>query len=85
MSNISLKLIRDAKTAFLRKYEDYKVHIVSTPPTFKLRIGDYHDRFEAYYYLEKLRKDYKNAIIVKDQINIYPPPKPEKKKVGENE
>lgn len=45
-------------------YDEYK------QPTFRVKIGDCFSRLEAYYVLSKLQKDFPNAIVVPDQINI---------------
>jgi hypothetical protein len=45
-------------------YDEYK------QPTFRLKAGDCYTRLEAFYILNKLQKDFPNAIIVPDQINM---------------
>jgi hypothetical protein len=45
-------------------YDEFK------QPTFRVKAGDYYNRLDAYYTLSKLQKDFPNAIVVPDQINI---------------
>ena len=45
-------------------YDEYK------QPTFRVKVGDCYSRLEAYYLLSQLQKDFINAIVVPDQINI---------------
>jgi hypothetical protein len=45
-------------------YDEYK------QPTFRIKAGDCYSRLDAYYVLNKLQKDFPNAIVVPDQINI---------------
>jgi len=39
-------------------------------PNFKVKVGDYVDKLEAYYAYAKLIKVFPNAIVVPDKINI---------------
>lgn len=58
------------KADFLNKYPDSdKAYIVYHQPNFKLRIGNYIDRFEAGKYLELYKIDYPSAFLVKDELD----------------
>ena len=45
-------------------YNQYK------QPSFRVKVGDYTDRVEANYMLNDLKKNFPNAMIVPDQINL---------------
>jgi hypothetical protein len=49
---------------------DVDVYEVFRSPVFRVRVGDFLDRLEANYVLVKLQKDFPNAMIVPDRINI---------------
>jgi hypothetical protein len=49
---------------------DVEVYEVFRSPVFRVRVGDFLDRLEANYVLVKLQKDFPNAMIVPDKINI---------------
>ena len=59
------------KSDFLKKYKEEKSpHLVYQAPNFKIRVGDYRDRFQAQKYLEIYKIDYPSAFIVKDEIEF---------------
>jgi hypothetical protein len=47
-----------------RSYTDWK------SPTFKVKVGDFVDKLEAYYAYAKLIKVFPSAIVVPDKVNI---------------
>ena len=49
---------------------DVSVYDEFKQPTFRVKAGDCFSRLEAYYVLNKIHKDFPNAIVVPDQINI---------------
>ncbi len=48
----------------LRAYTTYK------SPNFKLRVGDFEDKLEAYRFLQKIKHKYSSSFIVEDLIEI---------------
>lgn len=52
-------------------YPDVQVYIVFDEPNFKVKVGDFRSRLEAYAFLQQIKEFYKGYII-KD--NIYPEP-----------
>ena len=47
-----------------KSYTEYK------QPSFKVKVGDYVDKLEAYYAYAKLVSIFPNAIVVPDKVNI---------------
>jgi hypothetical protein len=47
-----------------RAYEIYEV------PNFKIRVGDFHTRLEAYAFLKKIKDDFPTAFIVESEIEF---------------
>lgn len=70
MATNSLVTAKDAKAGFLKQFEDYRATIVFEAPNYKLRIGNYTNRFDANRDLQFLLESYPNALIVKDLISI---------------
>ena len=61
----------DLRTRFQTDYPETQVYIVFDEPNFKVKVGDFHTRLEAYAFLQQIRDTYKGYII-KD--NIFPEP-----------
>jgi hypothetical protein len=59
-----------AKAEILLSNPDAQVYIVYSSPYFKVRIGDFRDKFNANYYLQTILKDYPFAFVVEDDVNI---------------
>jgi hypothetical protein len=60
------------KTDFVSKYPDIPSTILYQPPNFKVRVGNYRDKLEAFKTLKRIRKDFPSSFIVKDQIEYIP-------------
>ena len=58
------------KVEFLSKYPDYDVHVIFVAPNFRVRVGDFRTKNEAWKLYEKIKKDYRAAFVVKDKINF---------------
>jgi len=70
LSGNSLGDVKTAKSAFLQVYDEYKANIIFEAPNYKLRVGNYSNRFDANRDLQDILIEYPNAFIVKDLINI---------------
>lgn len=70
MTTNSLVTAKDEKVKFLNQFDSYRATIVFEAPNYKLRIGNYTNRFDANRDLQILLADFPNALIVKDLINI---------------
>lgn len=46
------------------------IYMVYNQPTFRVKVGDCFDRLEANSLYIQLKKDFTNALVVPDQINI---------------
>ena len=60
----------DKKVEFLSKYSDIDVHVLFNSPDFRVRVGDFRTKSEAFKLLKKIEKDYSAAFVVKDYINF---------------
>jgi hypothetical protein len=68
--NQSKKKANDVKTQFLAKNPDIPCYLVYQSPNFKVRVGDFRSRYEAYKLYREIRNDFPSAYIVKDEINF---------------
>lgn len=68
--NQSKKKANDVKTQFLAKKSDVPCYLVYQAPNFKVRVGDFRSRYEAYKLYREIRNDFPSAYIVKDEISF---------------
>ena len=68
-SKVSAFNLRDR---FLLDYPAVQAYIVFDEPNFKVKVGDFRTRLEAYAFLQQIKETYKGYII-KDNINPEPP------------
>ena len=67
----SKTLAFDMRDRFVADYPEVQAYIVFDEPNFKVKVGDFRSRLEAYAFLQEIKEFYK-GYIVKD--NIYPEP-----------
>jgi hypothetical protein len=58
----------DIKEDFMKKYPDEEVYLLYQQPNYKVRVGDFMTRLEAYRYYRKIYGDFNTTFIVKDEI-----------------
>ena len=61
-----------AKEAAYRVFPKADVYMAYSAPTFKVRIGDYYSRFDAWQDLLKLREQFPRAVITSEIVVIKP-------------
>lgn len=57
---------------FVLDYPAVQAYIVFDEPNFKVKVGDFRTRLEAYAFLQEIKETYKGYLI-KDNINPEPP------------
>jgi hypothetical protein len=60
----------DTKVNFLSEYPEYPVHIKFVAPNFRVRVGDFRTKNEAWTLYKQIQKDYPTAFVVPDIINF---------------
>ena len=60
----------ESRTRFMSKYENIEAYIQYDIPNYKVYVGDCRLRSEALRILEIIKKDFPNAFIVMQNINI---------------
>ncbi|MBI2281503.1 MAG: SPOR domain-containing protein [Bacteroidetes bacterium] len=61
---------RDEKAKFLNLYSSVKAHEVYQQPFFKIRVGDFRTKLEAYKFQKEIQLQFPNCFIVKDEIEV---------------
>lgn len=61
---------RDEKARFLSSFNSVKAHEVYQQPFFKIRVGDFRTKLEAYKFQKEIQAQFPNSFIVKDEIDI---------------
>jgi hypothetical protein len=56
---------------FTARYPDIPVYLTWQAPYFKVRVGDFSTRMEAAGFLNKIKKNYPIAWVIRDKIK-YP-------------
>ncbi|MDQ3109251.1 MAG: SPOR domain-containing protein [Bacteroidota bacterium] len=60
------------KAKFLGRYAgDIKAYEIYDVPNFKIRVGDFRSRMDAYRFLKKIKSEFPSAFIVESEIE-YP-------------
>ncbi len=59
-----------AKAEFLTKFNDIEIYIVYQAPYFKVRLGDFRTKLDAFNYLQNILEVYPHAFVVSDKVNI---------------
>ena len=59
------------KNKFKELYPEVEAYLVFDEPNFKVKVGDFRTRLEAYAFLQQIKEVYKGYIV---RDNIYPEP-----------
>ncbi len=62
--------VLQAKAKVLRNFPNLKVYYTYDQPDFKLRVGDFTDRFDAHKALVDISKQFDGAFIVRDMVKV---------------
>ena len=61
---------REVMAAFSEKYPEIPAYLTWQAPNFKVRVGDFATRMQAEGLLQKIKKDYPIAWVIKDKIKF---------------
>lgn len=61
----------EVEKLFIEQFPQYPVYRTYTNPYFKVAVGDFRSKSDAVRVLEKIKREYPKAFIIKDVIN-YP-------------
>ncbi len=62
----------DVKTKFITQNHTIPAYLDYQQPYFKIRVGDFRTRLEAYKFLQEISGDFPGAFIVNDEIELPP-------------
>jgi hypothetical protein len=68
--NRSSTRAREVMAEFSTKYPDMGVYLTWQAPNFKVRVGDFGTRMEAEGFLNKIRRTYPIAWVIRDKIKF---------------
>jgi hypothetical protein len=60
----------EIKALFFDKYPNHGSYVIYQQPNFKVRVGDFASRLEAYKFLKEIEPEYETVYMVKDEIKI---------------
>lgn len=64
------KKANDIKSEFLKKYPAVDTYLIYQQPNYKIRVGNFRTRLEAYDFYRKLPVEFSSSFVVKDQIRM---------------
>ena len=59
----------DLKRRFKEEYPDVEVYIIFTEPNFRIKVGDFTSRLDAYVFMQRIKDRYPGTIV---RENVYP-------------
>jgi len=68
--NSSRSFVLEKKNDFLQKYPDIRSYMVYEQPYFKLRVGNYENKLDAFRVYRDILRNFGNAFIVEDFIDV---------------
>ncbi len=68
--NKSSTRAREVMADFSNKYPDVPVYLTWKAPNFKVRVGDFASRMEAEGFLNKIKRNYPIAWVIRDKIKF---------------
>lgn len=68
--NNSRKMVNDVRTQFLIKHPDVGAYEIWQAPNFKVRVGDFRTKLEAYKFYKEIKADFPSSFIVTDNIAL---------------
>ena len=72
ISNSDRETVNQVKANFLQNHPNVKTYLTYQQPYFKLRIGDFADKNDAYQLMKEINPDFKGIFVVPDVVNIMP-------------
>ena len=70
LGNDALRHADSVKEVFSAKYPEIPIYLVFGQPYYRLRIGDFRTRLEAENLYQRVKKQYKNAFVTADRIEL---------------
>jgi hypothetical protein len=71
-SNSERNEVMTIKSEFLTQYPSTKTYLTYQQPYFKLRVGDFADKNDAYQFMKEINDKFKGIFLVPDVVNVMP-------------
>ena len=68
--NTALDEANQIKDEFEENYPEINTYVTFREPYYRLRVGDFRTRLEAMEFMEKLKRSYPQAWVIKDKITF---------------
>jgi hypothetical protein len=68
--NTALDEANQIKDEFEENYPEINTYVTFREPYYRLRVGDFRTRLEAMEFMEKLKRTYPQAWVIKDKITF---------------
>jgi hypothetical protein len=62
----------EVKLDFVSRYGDMAAYLTYQQPNYKVRVGDFHTRYEAFQFLKKIEGLYPTTFVVPDEVKLPP-------------
>ena len=59
----------ELKSKFKETYPDVEVYVVFSEPNFRIKVGDFTSKLDAYVFMQKIKDTYPGTIV---RENVYP-------------
>ncbi len=70
IGNDALRHADSVREIFSEQYPDIPIYLIFGQPYYRLRIGDFRTRLEAENMYQRVKKNYKNAFVTADRIEL---------------
>ena len=70
LGNYALIHADSVKTRFQEQYPEVPIYLVFGQPYYRLRVGDYRTRLEAENMYQQIKKEFSNAFVTADRIEL---------------
>lgn len=70
LGNDALRRADSVKEVFMAQHPEVPIYLIFGQPYYRLRIGDYRTRLEAENMYQQVRKEYSNAFVTADRIEL---------------
>ena len=62
--------VNQKKADYLARYKEQPAYINYKAPNFRLRVGDFRTRLQAESFMNEIKVDWPDAIVVEDDIEL---------------
>lgn len=60
----------ETKLDFTSRYPEYPAYLTYQQPNYKVRVGDFRNRFDALQFMKKIQGEYPTTFVVPDDVKL---------------